>query len=417
MNYIKQVVMLHYTIPPVVGGVEFMIEPLSKLFVKNGWHVSLITGKGNINKPNIKSTVIPELFPGHPKIIRMQENLKTGSFPDNYELEVTNFEKNLMTQIGDIRNVIIHNIMTMSFNLVATSALHHYMENNPEKNFYVWIHDMAWLMKDHNKYLYKNKPWSILKTTSKNVKYITISKFRKKQAMELFNIPSNRIQVVPNGIEVNDFLYLNDSTKKIISKINMDQMSNMILIPARILPRKNLLRSLDIIAELIKVDPTIVAVLSGSPDATNSLSSIHFEELKNHAQKLCLDKNNLIFLHDFAIEYNFDDKENREIVRDFFNFCKAVMLLSTDEGFGIPLLEAGISKKSLILSDLEVFHEIADKNAIFIPEFEPTTEAAKRINQQIFQCSNNATAMFRKVIKNYSWDAIWDNYLNKIFSD
>jgi len=415
MNHIKQVVMLHYTIPPVVGGVEFMIEPLSELFVKNGWHVSLITGMGNINKPNIKTTLIPELFPGNPTIARIQENLKIGSYPENYEIEVTKFEKKLMTQIGNIKNIIIHNIMTMSFNLVATHALYNYIENNPDKNFYVWIHDMAWLMDDYQKYLFKNKPWSLLKTANLNVQYITISRFRKRQVETLFKINSNKIKIVPNGIEINDFLQLKEPTRRLLSKIPIQNFINMILVPARILPRKNLLRTLDILNELIKIDPTITAVFPGHPDQSNSLSMEYYEIIKNHIKKLGISKNNLVFFSDDVADLQLTDKENREIVHDSYNLCRGVMLLSSDEGFGIPLLEAGIAQKPLILSDIEVFHEIAGKNAIFISEVEPVSVAAKDIYNKIFKFSSSTSAMFENVIKNYSWDAIWKNFLSKIF--
>src|SRR6056297_2027623 len=99
MTQIRQLVMLHYSIPPVVGGVEFMLEPLAQLFAKNGWYVSMLTGKGNINNKNIKTTNIPELFPGNPYVKNMQKMLTSGSLPENYELAVTNFEKKLVTHI------------------------------------------------------------------------------------------------------------------------------------------------------------------------------------------------------------------------------------------------------------------------------------------------------------------------------
>ncbi|MBN2279152.1 MAG: glycosyltransferase [Candidatus Marinimicrobia bacterium] len=415
MNPIKQVVMLHYAVPPVVGGVEFMIEPLCSLFTKNGWHVSLIAGKGNISRPNIQTTLLPELNPEHPVIQRLQENLKTGSFPENYETEVLNFEKKLMTHIGNIKNIIIHNMMTMPFNFTATHALYNYIKKNPHKNFFVWVHDLAYLMDDHRKYLFDQIPWTILKTAQKNVNYITISRFRKKQALELMGLPSNKIQIIPNGIDIFDFLQIHEPTKLFLKKTGLKILSRLLLVPARILPRKNLLRNLTILAELLGYSPGITMIITGFSNLGDTLSQEYFSQLKEQARKLNLKSENLIFLEDFRQELNLNEKDNREIVQDLYRLCKAVMLLSNDEGFGIPLLEAGITHKPLILSDLPVFHEVAGHEAIFISEVEPADEAAKTIYQHLFKGSETQSLMFEKVIQHYSWDVIWENYLSALF--
>ena len=42
------------------------------------------------------------------------------------------------------------------------------------------------------------------------------------------------------------------------------------------------------------------------------------------------------------------------------------MLLSFDEGFGIPIIEAASRSKKVVLSNIEVFKEIAPKNSLIL---------------------------------------------------
>ena len=408
--------MVHYSIPPVIGGVEFVLEPLAELFAKNGWYVSMLTGKGKINSKNIKTTIIPELYSGNPSINNMQKMLTMGSLPDNYEMNVRNFGKKIETQIGNINNIIIHNLMTMPFNLIATEAFNNYIQDNPQKNFYIWIHDMAWLMEDHNKFLFERKPWSILKTAQANVKYFTISKFRKKQAIDLLKISPKKIKVIPNGIDISKFLNLKSSTIKILEKLDLPSISNLILIPTRILPRKNIERTIKIIAELKKHDPNIKAIIAGSPDMNNPDLIKYYQNL----QQLVIDLNaekQIVFLHELCQNLDFKEVENREIVHDLYLLSNFVMLLSKDEGFGLPILEAGVTRQPLVLSDLEVFHEIAKDNAIYISDIEPIPIAANIIKNELLDSTDKIKNMYRNVLKNYSWDSIWENYLKDEFID
>lgn len=415
MNSIKQVVIVHYSVPPVVGGVEFVIEPMAELFAKNGWYVSVLAGKGKLNSKNIKTTLIPELYGENSSVKNTQSMLTVGSLPDNYESSVKNLEKKIETQIGNINTVIIHNMMTMPFNLLATEAFFNYINNNPHKNFYVWIHDLAWLMEDHNSYLFERKPWSILKTAQKNVKYFTISKYRKKQAMTLMKLSAKQLKVVPNGIDFSKFLNLNEATIKLVGQLNFSQNRPLITIPARLINRKNLERTIYILAELKQYAPNLLAIIAGSPVQGNNVSENYYTKLNSLIKKLSAE-NNIKFLFEFGGKAGFSEQENREIVHDLYFISDFTMLLSKDEGFGLPLLEGGLARQPLVLSDLDVFHEIAGDKALFIPEFEPPEIAAKTIKKAFLDSPTKIQNLFSEVLQNYSWDAIWENYLSEEFS-
>ena len=70
-------------------------------------------------------------------------------------------------------------------------------------------------------------------------------------------------------------------------------------------------------------------------------------------------------------------KENKSYVCEYenpndleLNFlyenAKCLFLLSKSEGFGIPVIEAVQKGKKLVLSNIEVFQEIAPKETLFL---------------------------------------------------
>ena len=57
---------------------------------------------------------------------------------------------------------------------------------------------------------------------------------------------------------------------------------------------------------------------------------------------------------------------NDELLDHLYNNCITLILLSFDEGFGIPIIEAASRSKKVVLSNIEVFKEIAPKNSLIL---------------------------------------------------
>lgn len=77
--------------------------------------------------------------------------------------------------------------------------------------------------------------------------------------------------------------------------------------------------------------------------------------------------------------------------------AKAVVMVSHYEGFGMPILEAGHYKKPLVLSSINVFKEIAGKNAYYCDPDDPNN-IAQAIQQAL---ANKDPLLVRSV---FSWE-------------
>jgi len=75
------VAILHYSCPPVIGGVEFIIEAHARAFVETGYPIRFIVGRGGAGDPGIKTVVIPEIASRGGPNARVLKALASGSVP------------------------------------------------------------------------------------------------------------------------------------------------------------------------------------------------------------------------------------------------------------------------------------------------------------------------------------------------
>jgi glycosyltransferase involved in cell wall biosynthesis len=82
---------------------------------------------------------------------------------------------------------------------------------------------------------------------------------------------------------------------------------------------------------------------------------------------------------------------------------------SKQEGFGIPLLEAGMLKLPIACSDIESFKSIAGKDAFYFSLKDNPKEIAENVLEYLGQLVPHR--MYRKVFCNYLWDNIYNDLL------
>ena len=416
MESVKQVVIAHYSLPPVIGGVENMMVPLAELFAQHGYLVNLLAGEGYVEGQNIQTSIIPDFSPNSPHTLNMQRVLQIGSLPENYEFRLQSIQREIETKIGNIETVIIHNILTMPFNLVVTEAFWNYIRKHPEKKFFVWVHDLAWQMEEYQNMLYDKKPWSILKTSLPQVNYITVSEARKRQISDLMGIQKRRITVVPNVLKYADFFRFDAATPELIGAVNWFHNDPIVLIPARIIPRKNLELSIRMIKALQKKFPRILAVITGAFPNTDNIHFEYAQMLRKLIEDSALDSH-ILLLHDWMERLKIAKERNRHIVRDLYFISDLVLLLSRDEGFGLPILEAGAVRVPLAISRIAAFREVTTEGICSLNLADRLETNVAKLVQLLQEHRSGSSQLFRKIFEKYNWDCLWDHYLCKVLAE
>ena len=75
--------MLHYTAPPVVGGVEAVIDAHARIFFQMGYPVTIIAGQGSLKRlpDGCELQLIPDIDIQHPDIWRPESIWIRERFP------------------------------------------------------------------------------------------------------------------------------------------------------------------------------------------------------------------------------------------------------------------------------------------------------------------------------------------------
>ena len=90
-----------------------------------------------------------------------------------------------------------------------------------------------------------------------------------------------------------------------------------------------------------------------------------------------------------------------------------MLLPSLQEGFGIPLLEAGLFKLPIVCSDIAPFREVTTGEVCFFSFDDSAENVAQKIMELVNRSPSNR--MYRHIIRNYLWDNIYRQKIAPLF--
>ena len=405
---------IHYTCPEAEkSGVTTVIRNHAIHLTKLGNEITIIYGKGG-DLEGVKEVYIEELNPDHPKISELQGEIVSKKLDESSREEFVRIKETLKTKIRDaiqgLHIVIVHNIPSMPFNFPATVAINELVEEGKNK-FVFWIHDSIVLRREWKNFL-RTWPFTELHYQHPNVFNVTITKFRAKQLSRIRdeNYKLKHVKVIPNGINVEEYEKLDEETLKLREKLSLRWDDYVILMPMRVIPRKNIELGLKIICELKKlvVKRRVRLVITGPPDPKMHVHRQRYHDYLNKMIKKLHLEDNVMLIHDlisFRRIY-----ENNKIIKwgipDAYALADIVLITSKEEGFGLPVLEAGVARKPLFVSRIKSSEEL------LIEGIEAymfgLTEKPASIAFKIFRyfLSNTIQFNFTNVISKYRWRII-----------
>ncbi|MCK5471687.1 glycosyltransferase family 4 protein [Candidatus Gracilibacteria bacterium] len=410
----NRIAILHYSYPPVVGGVEFVMEGHANLLAEMGFPVKIITATGGEenSNPNIEIAKISEIDSSNPVIKKCFQ--KDGSIKKTeFELAKKLLKKKLAKSLSGVSKCFVHNIMTMHFNTVLTAAIFDLMDELKNIKFIVWCHDASLINLDYHFRLKNEYPLNLLGKINRKAKYVTISKERQKQIAELFGVKKNLIKSVPNGIDIKKLLNIDSEIWKFASDFGFFEKDIIALFPTRILERKNIEKGIDIICELKNLGLKVSYVITGMPDPHNKATAKYYDFLRKYIKKKKVEKD-VIFVADTKQSDGSKFKIDLNKLRSLYNLCDILLMPSKQEGFGLPLLEAGIFRMPIFCSNVSPLPDIFAENANYFELKESPAKIAKHIASV---CDNDsAFKNFKKVMLDYSWPSIYKKHIHKLIS-
>ena len=396
------IALLHYTCPPIVGGVEEVIRQHASLFKRYNHRVKVFAGDGGVFTDDYDIELNSLLSSRNPRILQIQKNLTKKSHDlESCAEEIFTY---LARALEPFDVLIAHNVLTMPYNLPLTVAVHR-LANNGNIKVVSWNHDSPYLY-DSPPFDLKGEQWNILKEYNPKIYYITISEERKSQFQALYG--TKRIDIIPDGIDLLTFLNLSPNTIEMIREKRLLEAELLMVQPCRLHPRKNIELSIQVVKALQKKGVHTRLLLTGAYDPHEKETTEYYRKLRKLSEQLHIERDILVATEHFS-ESGKELTGDTIVMRDFYLIADVLFMPSLREGFGIPLLEAGILKLPIICSDIPPFKEIGKENVQYFSLKDSPEQIADKILNFISNLKPHQ--MFRHIMRNYMWDDLYHHML------
>lgn len=408
------VALIHYSAPPIVGGVESVLAHQARLMADAGHAVRIVAARGAQTDERIPFVSVPLADSRHAALAPLKAELDAGRVPPDFERVVDELEQQLLTALQGAAVVIAHNVCSLNKNLALTAALHR-LAQKPTPRFILWHHDLAWTTPRYRSELHAGYPWNLLSTAWPNARQVVISEMRRQELAGLMKIALESIAVVPNGLDLARFFKLEPLTQKLISQMQLLEAAPILLLPVRITPRKNIELALRVLAALTPSPspkgrgekPKLI--ITGPLGPHNPANTEYFEQLKTLRLELGLESA-VYFLAELHAGYLPD-----EVIADFYRLADAIFLPSREEGFGLPVLEAAFSRLPVFCTDIPPLRALAGERATyFAPAADPRTVAAQVQERLVAEASYQAAARARQT---FTWEHVYAEHIAPLLSE
>lgn len=174
--------------------------------------------------------------------------------------------------------------------------------------------------------------------TYESWKVIVCSRYMKSELQNIFQLPGNKMQIVPNGVDTDAFKYVDPSFNR--SKYAAEQ-EKIVFFVGRLVPEKGLHILLDAVPKILHYCPEAKFIIAGTGPSE--------EYLKRKAHMINI--NPKVFFAGYV-----DDKVRNGLYKN----SHVAVFPSTYEPFGIVALEGMAAEIPVVVTDVGGFSEVVE---------------------------------------------------------
>lgn len=401
--------LLHYSSPPIVGGVESVLAHHARLMANAGHEVTIFAGRGETFDERIAVHILPRLDSRQAQVMEVKDLLDQGQYTPAFDQLRDQIKAELWTELQGFDVLIAHNVASLHKNLPLTAALHDTYKIPGFPHLILWHHDLAWTTPRYRHELHDGYPWDLLRSDWGNLKHVVVSELRRKELGKLLGITKEAIRVVPNGVDVSAFFKLEPQTVKFVEQLQLLEANPLFLLPVRLTPRKNIELALHVLAEIRKEFPQAGLLVTGPEGPHNPANAAYKQKLLDLRDALNLQAA-AHFLAQLTPEFLPD-----AVVADFYRLADALLFPSREEGFGIPIIEAAFSSMPVFCTDIPVLHELGGSDVTY---FDPDADPHFIAEQISARLGSELTSRWARRAKHgYAWDAIYKLHIGPLIQE
>jgi glycosyltransferase involved in cell wall biosynthesis len=209
---------------------------------------------------------------------------------------------------------------------------------------------------------------------------------------------------VPAGVSRRQKLRLRPATVELVRQLRLDDGWPFMLLPARITRRKNIEYAIQVTRSLRDLGLQPRLLVTGPPGPHNPRSVDYVDELQAERARSDV-RDEVTFLYEERRPNGRLWTATDPMMDDLYQLADLLIFPSAQEGFGIPLLEAGLVRLPIFCSDIPPFREIGGDLVHRFALDAPPAETAARIAR--FLDADPATRFRRDVVRGYSWERVF----------
>jgi glycosyltransferase involved in cell wall biosynthesis len=402
----------------VIGGVETVLAAQARLFADHGYPVKVIVGRGRQFDKRVRLVRLPWLDSTYRENLKLNAQAKQGAAPAGYEEYKNRIARTLGRALSRVEVVIIHNMLVKALNFASTQALWEIVARDRKGRRYInWVHDLDACAEGAPRMMRTSKdfPWYLINRPVPGVLNVTVSRARQKQLARLYRLPTREIRVVPNTVEPAGFLGLSPAIRELWEEYKLWEADLVILMPCRIVPKKNLERALEVARALKNLHRRVRLIVAGPPSRhLGSGGKTYLEGVKRLARDLSLAPD-VLFL--YQLENAADRKRlgvSNAMMRDLYLLSDLIFVPSRDEGFGIPLLEAALAGTPVACANLPALRELGGREALFLNPELSSTQWARKIARFVNELPTYR--FYKRVVRGYTGRVIFKKFIEPLVS-
>ena len=389
------IALIHYSVPPVVGGVERVVAAQALTLARRGHSVRLVAGSGESLLPEVPLVRIPELAADCAAAREAAEEVRTGAPGPRFASLVARLRERIGEALADRDAVLIHNLLSMPFHPAATAALADLAGDSAGSLWagrcFHWLHDAAYCNPDYRLPAPDRFPWALLARAVPRVRTIAVSEHRRRQWEGLAGAGSVEA-VIPNGIDPCEWLELPPRIRAWALAEGWMDKGILLLHPTRIVRRKHIGFSIRVAAALAAAGSDALLLVTGAPDPHRPTERELGLELQREGMG--------VPVRFLGGDGPLTDAE----VAALYRVADGLLFPSREEGFGIPPLEAALGRLPAFVSSAPALDELTVEHGIrFSPDADPTVVAAKIA---AFLEQDAALRDRKRILRENAWDTI-----------
>jgi glycosyltransferase involved in cell wall biosynthesis len=401
------IAILHYSAPPVVGGVEIVFTEHARQLVRAGHSVKVVAGRGGDGglPDAAQVAIIPEIDSEYPANLEIGEALARGPAPPAFDALSDRIEATLAEALYRAQIVMAHNVLSMHFNMPLLAALHRLIGQPGAPRFIAWCHDVSRYVRPSSGATQRPEyPWDLLRTYLPNVTYVAVSEERRQHLVEVLGCPPENIRVVPNGVDADSLLGLSRVGRHLVETFDLQNADVILLMPVRLTRAKNIEFSLRVTSGLKSAGLEPRLIITGPPDPHAPDGLEYYQGLLTLRDELGL-RGQAVFVFEGTPELGTELRIDLPVVAELYRACDVVLLPSLREGFGIPILEAGMIYRPIYATHIPAVDVIGAETVHLIEPDEPASRVAERIAGWAEQDPTHRLRV--RVRRSYTWDGIF----------